>query len=102
MYYAVQGGPNKLDLIILARELHKKGITLYVIGCEPDINPYKEWYSGLAHITGGHYIPLGAAEDLAQVFLKLQCNCMPIDALAETLYVFVEGNNRWYQSRKIS
>lgn len=53
-----EGSPNGHDPMQLARDLAQKGVTLYVIGVEPPIVPYKDFFMALAYITGGQYVPL--------------------------------------------
>ena len=48
-------------------ELCQKGVTIYLVGCEPAVHKYKEFYSAMAYITGGQYVPLRNANLLAQV-----------------------------------
>jgi len=45
----------------------EKGIVLYCVGCEPSILRYKDFFMGLAYITGGQYVPLSRAQGLSQV-----------------------------------
>jgi len=49
------------------RSLAEKGVTIYVVGCEPSITPYRDWFTALAHLTGGQYVPLASATTLPQV-----------------------------------
>lgn len=65
--FSLPGCPDGLDPMVVTRELAEKGITLYMVGCEPSITPYKEFFMALAHLTGGQYIPLARAEVLATV-----------------------------------
>lgn len=61
------GCPCGLDPIVVCRSLAEMGITLYVLGCEPSITPYKSFFMTLANITGGQYCPLGNAQALSAV-----------------------------------
>ena len=45
------------------------GITLYVIGCEPAMLQYRDFFMALAHITGGQYCALGDAAQLSSVIV---------------------------------
>ena len=63
------GCPDGLDPIEITRRMAKEGITLYSVGCEPQISPYKEFFMGLAFITGGQYVPLTAAKLLSDVII---------------------------------
>ena len=53
-----------------AGKMAEKGITLYFVGCEPSVLPYKDFYTGLAFITGGQYVPLQNPEALSKVSWK--------------------------------
>ena len=50
-----------------ANENVNNGITLYCIGCEPAIQPYRDFYILLSLITGGRYLPLNNADLLSNV-----------------------------------
>lgn len=52
------GSPNGHDPMNIVRDLAQMGVTLYVIGCEPAIVPYKDFFMALAYLTGGQYVPL--------------------------------------------
>lgn len=39
------------------------------MGCEPDIKPYKEFFTALAYTTGGQYVPLRNAKLLSKVIV---------------------------------
>lgn len=47
----------------------EQGITLYCIGCEPSLTPYRDRFMAFAHITGGQYCPLGNASALSTVIV---------------------------------
>ncbi|XP_041375542.1 uncharacterized protein LOC121388317 [Gigantopelta aegis] len=63
------GCPAGLDPLQIVRQLAQKGITLYVVGCEPSLVPYKEFFMGLAYATGGQYVPLAGARALTQIII---------------------------------
>ncbi|KAK6177184.1 hypothetical protein SNE40_015339 [Patella caerulea] len=63
------GCPNNLDPMTIVRSMAEKGITLYTVGCEPSITPYKEFFAALAYLTGGQYVPLAGAKALTQVII---------------------------------
>lgn len=63
------GSPNGHDPIDLARKLAKRGITLYTVGCEPSIVPYKDFFMALAYLTGGQYIPLSVPHFLTDAII---------------------------------
>ena len=47
----------------------EKNITVYSVGCNPSVNICRDFYMGLAHITGGQYVPLRNAQMLAKVII---------------------------------
>ena len=61
------GCPMGHDPVNLAHSMASSGISLYVVGCEPSIQPYKDFYQGLCLITGGQYAPLSGAKGLASL-----------------------------------
>lgn len=63
------GCPNGIDPVAVAHELAKKGVTLYVVGCEPSITPYKDFFMAIAHITGGQYVSLKKADLLSKIII---------------------------------
>ncbi|KAL4238998.1 hypothetical protein ACF0H5_003702 [Mactra antiquata] len=63
------GCPADIDPMDVTHKMAEKGITLYMVGCEPSITPYKDFFMALAFITGGQYVPLGKAQLLTQVIV---------------------------------
>ncbi|XP_069116723.1 uncharacterized protein [Argopecten irradians] len=63
------GCPVGLDPMTIVRQLAEKGITLYCVGCEPAINPYKDFFTAIAYLTGGQYVPLRGAKALTQIII---------------------------------
>ena len=63
------GCPVGLDPLAVVRKLAGMMITLYVVGCEPSLVPYKEFFTGLAYATGGQYVPLAGANALTQIII---------------------------------
>lgn len=63
------GCPAGLDPIKIVREMAEKHITLYAVGVEPPIIPYREFFMSLAYITGGQYVPMVNAKLLAKVIV---------------------------------
>ena len=55
--------------MVTANQIAEKGITMYMVGCEPSINPYRDWFMAIAHITNGQYVPLANATFLSQVII---------------------------------
>jgi len=50
-------------------QLAKQGVTLYSVGCEPAIVPYRDFFMALAFIAGGQYIPLGQPQKLIDAII---------------------------------
>ncbi|KAF8960699.1 hypothetical protein BDZ97DRAFT_1832376 [Flammula alnicola] len=51
----------------IARRMAEQGITLFVVGCEPELGTYKnavDFYKGLSEITSGKMFPLTDADQL--------------------------------------
>ena len=63
------GCPAGIDPIEVTHQLAQKGITIYMVGCEPSICQYKEFFMAVAFITGGQYVPLIKAQLLTQVII---------------------------------
>lgn len=64
-----EGCPDGLDPMNISKDLAGKGVALYVVGCEPSVSDYKDFYLALAEITGGQYVPLTDANDLTKVII---------------------------------
>ena len=80
------GDPNGHDPIIITKELASKGITIYTVGCEPEINNYKfarAFLISLANLTGGQPIGLNSANSLADVILGSTIEELGITKLLE-------------------
>ena len=63
------GCPAGIDPMVVVNQMAEKGITLYVVGCEPSIAQYKDFFMALAYVTGGQYVPLTKANVLSQVII---------------------------------
>ena len=63
------GCPLGLDPVVVTKNLAIKGVTIYAVGCEPAIRPYKDFFMALAYITGGQYVPLLKAQLLTRVIV---------------------------------
>lgn len=63
------GCPAGIDPMNVVNQMAEKGITLYMVGCEPSITPYKDFFMAIAFITGGQYVPLRKAQVLSQVII---------------------------------
>ncbi|CAF1591315.1 unnamed protein product [Rotaria sp. Silwood1] len=64
-----EGDPSGVDPIKTVREMAEKQITLYCVGVEPPIVPYRDFFMTLAYLTGGQYVPMVNAKLLAQVII---------------------------------
>jgi hypothetical protein len=51
------------------RKFTEKGIALYCVGCEPNINLYKDFFVAISYRTGGQYIPLANSSLLPKVII---------------------------------
>ena len=63
------GCPLHNDPVDIAHKMAEKGITLYCAGCEPALLPYRQFFIALTLITGGKYVPLNDASELARVII---------------------------------
>ena len=61
----------------------EKGITLYSVGCEPALTPYKQFFSAIAFTTGGQYVPLRNAKLLAKVIVGGAAEEISLDKLMQ-------------------
>lgn len=61
------GCPKKNDPVEIANHMAERSITLYSVGCEPSLKPYRRFFQTISLITGGKYVPLEQAENLTQV-----------------------------------
>jgi hypothetical protein len=68
------GCPKGIDPLKTVDKLAKKGVTLYSVGCEPALLPYKQFFTAIAYKTGGQYVPLKNANLLAKVSTGLKLN----------------------------
>ena len=67
--YLPRGCPFGHDPVKLATALGRRGIRLYVVGCEPSIKQFRAWFASLATTTGGQYLPLRQASILPKVIV---------------------------------
>jgi len=65
--FVSSGCPSGHDPMRTANQIAAKGIVIYMVGCEPSILTWKDWFMAVAHITGGQYVPLASAQMLASV-----------------------------------
>ncbi|CAF3378834.1 unnamed protein product [Rotaria socialis] len=63
------GCPAGHDPARIVRDMAEKHITLYSVGAEPSIVPYRDFFMALAYITGGQYVPMVNAQLLAKVIV---------------------------------
>lgn len=75
------GCPNGIDPLEVVKKMAEKGITLYCVGCEPNIKQYKEFFAAIAYKTGGQYVPLGNAKLLGKVIVGSACEEISLEKL---------------------
>ena len=63
----IPGCPDGHDPMVLAEKLAEKGVSIYVVGCEPSVTPYRDFFMAVARMTGGLYIPLSDSTSLTDV-----------------------------------
>lgn len=63
------GCPLKNDPVEIAHKMAQKGITLFCAGCEPQLDPFKQFFIALCLITGGQYVSLKDAANLSSVIV---------------------------------
>jgi len=61
------GCPLGNDPAEIAHKMAEKGITIYAVGCEPSLLSYRSFFVAISLLTGGKYISLNNAENLAKV-----------------------------------
>lgn len=71
-----------------------KGITLYAVGCEPSLLPYKEFFAALAFKTGGQYVPLRNAALLAKVIVGGAVEEISLEKLMEEVKLEVQEKQK--------
>ena len=102
------GCPTGNDPLRACRMMVEKGIVLYCVGCEPSILRYKDFFMGLAYITGGQYVPLSRAQGLSQVkYIFLICILWyGVSSLVVmcnwVFFILLSKWNMWKQSCQIS
>ncbi|CAF1392948.1 unnamed protein product, partial [Didymodactylos carnosus] len=63
------GDPSGCDPMNTVALMAEKSITLYSVGCEPAVSSYRDFFMAIAFKTGGQYIPLDHAGNLAAVII---------------------------------
>lgn len=84
------GCPAGIDPVDVVTKMGEKGITLYSVGCEPALTPYKEFFSALAFKTGGQYVPLRNAKLLAKVIVGGAVEEISLERLMEDVQIEVQ------------
>ncbi|XP_071111399.1 uncharacterized protein [Haliotis cracherodii] len=64
-----RGCPRGYDPLKIVNCLATKEVVLYVAGCEPSVSAYKDFFTGLAYVTGGQYVPLASSDNLATIIV---------------------------------
>ncbi len=70
MFCFCTGDPSGHDPVECAALLAERSVTLYTIGCEPPITPYRDFFMAIAFKTGGQYIPLANSANLASIIVS--------------------------------
>ncbi|KAK4701670.1 hypothetical protein P7C70_g4559, partial [Phenoliferia sp. Uapishka_3] len=81
-----QGGPDGEDPILLTREMAAKGITLFVVACEPALSGYQyalDFFRAMTVISSGILVPLTTASLLSHVIVGSALEQMDMEALIE-------------------
>ena len=68
----------------------EKGITLYSVGCEPAITPYKDFFVAISYSTGGQYVPLRNAKLLSKVIVGGTVEEISLEKLMEDVQLDVD------------
>ncbi|KAH7088614.1 elongation factor-2 kinase [Auriculariales sp. MPI-PUGE-AT-0066] len=66
------GSPDGQDPLMIARQMASRGITLFVVACEPDLSSYSyavDFFQALAGMTSGFMLPLTTAKFLAHAII---------------------------------
>jgi len=84
------GCPNNIDPLKVVKEMAAKGITLYSVGCEPAILPYKDFFTAIAYTTGGQYVPLRNAKLLSKVIVGGAIEEISLEKLMEDVQLEVD------------
>jgi hypothetical protein len=67
-----QGSPDGHDPLQLVRQMKSRGITLFMVACEPALSGYTystDFFRGLCQISSGAMLPLTNASLLAHVIV---------------------------------
>lgn len=78
------GSPDQNDPLDIARQMAERGITLYVIACEPALSRYLhavDFYRALCQITSGRMVPLLNASQLGDYIVGSAVETMETEAL---------------------
>lgn len=79
------GSPDQNDPLDIARQLAERGITLYIIACEPTLSSQFQYaidfYRALCQITSGRMVPLLNAAQLGDYIVGSALETMETEAL---------------------
>ncbi|CCU97435.1 unnamed protein product [Malassezia sympodialis ATCC 42132] len=82
------GSPDGEDPLVLARSMSARGISLFVVACEPALSGYQhavDFYHGLVTITSGMLVPLTTASLLSHVVVAAAGEVMDLERLHREL-----------------
>lgn len=85
-----QGCPAGIDPLVVVRAMAQKGITLYCVGCEPDILSHKDFFAAVSFTTGGQYVPLKHAKLLSKVIVGGALEEISLEKLMQDVQLEVE------------
>ncbi|KAF9474650.1 hypothetical protein BDN70DRAFT_815288 [Pholiota conissans] len=79
--------PDQNDPLVIARQMAERGMTLFVIACEPSLSSYYKYaldfYGALTRITSGQILPLLLAAQLGDYIIGTALEAMEIEKLVE-------------------
>ncbi|KAK0545484.1 hypothetical protein OC846_005649 [Tilletia horrida] len=78
------GSPEGNDPLLLARQMARVGISLYMVACEPALSGYQygaDFFQALVRLTGGQLLPLTTASLLSHVIIAAAGEAMELERL---------------------
>ncbi|KDR79200.1 hypothetical protein GALMADRAFT_223440 [Galerina marginata CBS 339.88] len=95
--------PDQNDPLDLARQMAERGITLFVVACEPALSHYRnavDFYRALTEITSGQMFPLTMADRLGDYITGTAVETIETEKLIQE-YKKEVVNNVYEQSKPI-
>ncbi|CED85162.1 elongation factor-2 kinase [Phaffia rhodozyma] len=78
------GSPDGKDPLVLAREMASRGITMFIVACEPALSGYtygNDLFKALCQITAGMMLPLTTASLLSHAIVGSALEHLDMDRL---------------------